>query len=150
MIHRDIKPENLILDDKGYVHLTDFGIAENQGDHSRETSGTPGYMSPEVVLGIGHSFSVDYYAIGVIGYKFITWKGPYFGKTRREIKEQMFKKQARITKDKLEKEWSLDRMDFINRLIERKPELRLGNKNWYSGIKRPFLAAILSLEIFRE
>ena len=133
VIHRDVKPENLILDDKGYVHLTDFGIAkENKGDNSSETSGTPGYMSPEVILGIGHSFSVDYYAIGVIGFEFMTGKRPYIGKTRREIKEQMFKKQARINKNKLEKEWSLDSVDFINRLIERKPELRLGSK---SGIK---------------
>jgi hypothetical protein len=75
---------------------------------------------------------VDYYAIGVIGFEFMTGKRPYIGKTRREIKEQMFKKQARINKNKLEKEWSLDSMDFINRLIERKPELRLGSK---SGIK---------------
>ena len=139
VIHRDVKPENLILDDKGYVHLTDFGIAkENQGDNSSETSGTPGYMSPEVILGIGHSFSVDYYAIGVIGYEFMTGKRPYLGKTRREIKEQMFKKQARITKEKLEKEWSLDSMDFINRLIERKPELRLGNKNGIQELKDHF------------
>ena len=139
VIHRDIKPENLILDDNGYVHLTDFGIAkENKGDNSSETSGTPGYMSPEVILGIGHSFSVDYYAIGVIGYEFMTGKRPYLGKTRGEIKEQMFKKQARITKNKLEKEWSLDSMDFINRLIERKPELRLGNKNGIKELKEHF------------
>ena len=139
VIHRDVKPENLILDDKGYVHLTDFGIAkENMGDNSSETSGTPGYMSPEVILGIGHNFSVDYYAIGVIGYEFMTGKRPYLGKTRREIKEQMFKKQARITKDKLEKKWSLDSMDFINRLIERKPELRLGHKNGIQELKDHF------------
>ena len=139
VIHRDVKPENLILDDKGYVHLTDFGIAkENKGDNSSETSGTPGYMSPEVILGIGHNFSVDYYAIGVIGYEFMTGKRPYLGKTRREIKEQMFKKQARITKNKLEKKWSLDSMDFINKLIERKPELRLGHKNGIQELKDHF------------
>ena len=139
VIHRDVKPENLILDDKGYVHLTDFGIAkENKGDNSSETSGTPGYMSPEVILGIGHSFSVDYYAIGVIGYEFMTGKRPYIGKTRREIKEQMFKKQAHISKNKLEKEWSLDSMDFINRLIERKPELRLGSKKGIQELKEHF------------
>ena len=139
VIHRDVKPENLILDDKGYVHLTDFGIAkENKGDNSSETSGTPGYMSPEVILGIGHSFSVDYYAIGVIGFEFMTGKRPYIGKTRREIKEQMFKKQARINKDKMEKDWSLDSIDFINRLIERKPELRLGSKNGIQELKDHF------------
>lgn len=45
IIHRDIKPENLILDDKGYVHLTDLGIARiMKPENSSDTSGTPGYM----------------------------------------------------------------------------------------------------------
>ena len=138
VIHRDIKPENLILDDKGYVHLTDFGIAkENMGDNSSETSGTPGYMAPEVILGVGHSFSVDYYAIGVIGYEFMKGKRPYIGKTRREIKEQMFRKQARIDINN-RKEWSKDSIDFINRLIERKQELRLGSKYGIKELKEHF------------
>ena len=72
VIHRDIKPENLVLDDKGYVRITDFGIAkENCPDNSSETSGTPGYMSPEVMRGKNHSFPVDFFAIGVIGYEFM-------------------------------------------------------------------------------
>ena len=50
IIHRDIKPENLVLDNKGYLHLTDFGIARVwQQENSSETSGTPGYMAPEVM-----------------------------------------------------------------------------------------------------
>lgn len=45
IIHRDIKPENLVLDDKGYVHITDFGIARiAKSENSCDTSGTPGYM----------------------------------------------------------------------------------------------------------
>ena len=64
VIHRDIKPENFVLDDKGYVRITDFGIAkENMPDNSSETSGTPGYMSPEVMRGKNHSFPVDFFAI---------------------------------------------------------------------------------------
>ena len=51
VIHRDIKPENLVLDTNGYIRLTDFGVAkENMPDNSTETSGTPGYMSPEVLI----------------------------------------------------------------------------------------------------
>ena len=61
VIHRDIKPENLVLDDKGYVRITDFGIAkENMPDNSSETSGTPGYMAPEVMKAKNHSYAVDF------------------------------------------------------------------------------------------
>lgn len=78
VIHRDIKPENLVLDDKGYVRLTDFGIAKLNSTTSRsnyiETSGTPGYMAPEVMNKQHHSMCVDYFALGVIGYEFMLGK----------------------------------------------------------------------------
>jgi serine/threonine protein kinase len=72
IIHRDIKPENLVLDEKGYVRITDFGIAKfYQKENSSETSGTPGYMSPEVMCGQNHTIAVDYFALGVIAYEFM-------------------------------------------------------------------------------
>jgi serum/glucocorticoid-regulated kinase 2 len=49
IIHRDIKPENLVLEETGYVRLTDFGIAKYQKDikvGKFDSSGTPGYMAP--------------------------------------------------------------------------------------------------------
>lgn len=50
IIHRDIKPENLVLDAKGYVGITDLGIARIwKADNASDTSGTPGYMAPEVM-----------------------------------------------------------------------------------------------------
>mmetsp|Transcript_40970 Transcript_40970/g.36317 ORF Transcript_40970/g.36317 Transcript_40970/m.36317 type:complete len:193 (+) Transcript_40970:349-927(+) len=50
IIHRDIKPENLVLDNRGYVRITDLGIARVwRPDNSSDTSGTPGYMAPEVM-----------------------------------------------------------------------------------------------------
>ena len=42
IIHRDIKPENLVCDEKGYIRITDFGVAKiRKEDNSSETSGTP-------------------------------------------------------------------------------------------------------------
>ena len=50
IIHRDIKPENLVIDMDGYVRITDFGIARIwRPENAQDTSGTPGYMAPEVM-----------------------------------------------------------------------------------------------------
>jgi len=47
VIHRDIKPENIVLDKKGYAHITDLGVARPfRPNNSTDTSGTPGYMAP--------------------------------------------------------------------------------------------------------
>ena len=130
VIHRDIKPENLVLDENGYVRITDFGIAkENMPDNSSETSGTPGYMAPEVMKAKNHSFPVDFFAIGVIGYEFMLGRRPYYGKNRNEIKEQMLTKPVSIQGENIEHGWSTDSAEFINLLLKRKEERRLGYKN---------------------
>lgn len=67
-MHRDIKPENLVFDENGYLYLTDLGIAKfHIGDKVIiDSSGTPGYMSPEVITNNPHDFSCDFYAIGIM------------------------------------------------------------------------------------
>ena len=136
VIHRDIKPENLVLDDKGYVRVTDFGIAKyNTADNSSETSGTPGYMSPEVMNGENHSFTADFFAIGVIGYEFLMGFRPYNGKNRKEIKEKIFGEKVEITLNQKKKGWSDDVIDFINKLLERNKDLRLGANKGFQELK---------------
>lgn len=50
-IHRDVKPENIVFEEKGYLRLTDFGISwKRKINNSKNTSGTPGYMAPEVLF----------------------------------------------------------------------------------------------------
>jgi serine/threonine protein kinase len=45
VLHRDIKPENLLLDEEGYLRITDLGISKTWSpENSQDTSGTPGYM----------------------------------------------------------------------------------------------------------
>ena len=127
IIHRDIKPENLILDSRGYVHITDFGIAKIQtSNNHKETSGTPGYMSPEVLCGQNHTISVDYFAIGVMGYEFMMGVRPYLGTNRKEIKEKIMAKQVVIHRKDIKNGWRVEAADFINRLLQRKPGKRLG------------------------
>ena len=133
IIHRDIKPENLVCDSNGYVRITDFGVAKkNEKDNSSETSGTPGYMAPEVMLLSNHSFPVDYYAIGIIGFEFCFGFRPYLGRSRKEIRDLIVSRQVKINNDDIPDDWSIESADFINQLIERKECKRLGFKN---GIK---------------
>ena len=127
IIHRDIKPENLVCDDKGYIRITDFGVAKiKKEDNSSETSGTPGYMAPEVLLGQNHSFPVDFFAIGIMGYEFMMGERPYIGKSRKEIKHLVLRKQAKIEEDQIPYGWSYESVDFINKCLKRKFSRRLG------------------------
>ena len=79
IIHRDIKPENLIFDEKGYLRISDFGIAIrndkiSEKDKFSDKSGTPGYMAPERIIvdkNINYNYSSDYFSLGVILYELI-------------------------------------------------------------------------------
>jgi serine/threonine protein kinase len=87
IVHRDIKPENLIFDSKGFLHITDFGISRKYNHIPlTELSGTPCYMAPEILMKAGHSYSVDFYAMGIILYEFMTGGRPYKGRTRKEVR----------------------------------------------------------------
>lgn len=127
VLHRDIKPENLVFDSKGYLRITDFGIARAwRPDNESDTSGTPGYMAPEVMCKQNHGVAVDYYAVGVIAYECMLGQRPYNGRNRKEIRDQILAKQVQIKRNEIPEGWSLEAADFINKLIQRKPINRLG------------------------
>ena len=126
-LHRDIKPENLVLDENGYVRITDFGIARLwTPENAKDTSGTPGYMAPEVMCRQNHGVAVDYFALGVLTYEFMTGKRPYLGKSRKEIRDQVLARQVQLTRSEVPTGWSFEAVDFVNKLIQRKPLNRLG------------------------
>ena len=127
ILHRDIKPENLVLDGRGYLRITDFGIARMwAAQNKQDTSGTPGYMAPEVMCRQNHGIGVDYYAIGVMVYEFMTGKRPYLGRTRKEIREAILARQVQLRRFEIPEGWSLEAADFVNKLLQRKPANRLG------------------------
>ena len=111
-------------------------------DNAHDTSGTPGYMAPEVMIRQNHGITVDYFALGIIAYEFMYGKRPYLGKNRKEIRDAMIEKQVHITKSDIPEGWSIEAADFINKLLQRKPANRLGlngpaevkNHMWFKGL----------------
>lgn len=143
IIHRDLKPENLVFDGKGYLHLTDFGIAQEYyaGDIIIDSSGTPGYISPEVMVKQPHNFAVDFYSLGVIVYELITRKRPYSGTNRKDLKEQMAVREAKL--NSLPRKWKDESvLDFVNGLLKRKWNERLGSKGVEEVMRHPWLKDI--------
>ena len=143
VIHRDIKPENLLMEESGYIRITDLGISrEWSPDNAKDTSGTPGYMAPEVMCRQNHGVAVDYFALGVMCYEFMNGRRPYVGKSRKEIRDQVFEKQICLRKSDLPAGWSIEAADFINKTLQRKPTNRLGlngpeevkNHIWFKDI----------------
>ena len=83
VLHRDLKPANIMLDGRGQVVITDFGLAgladTIRGNEIR--SGTPAYMSPEQLAGKEVSSRSDIYALGLVLYEVFTGKRAFAEKT---------------------------------------------------------------------
>jgi serine/threonine protein kinase len=83
VLHRDLKPANIMLDGRGQVVITDFGLAgladEIRGPEVR--SGTPAYMSPEQIAGTEVTMRSDIYALGLVLYEVFTGKRAFAEKT---------------------------------------------------------------------
>ncbi len=82
LIHRDIKPENMLLDERGQVVLSDFGIAtvaqSSRYQQTGDVAGTAAYMAPEQLQGKPRPAS-DQYALGIVVYEWLTGTRPFQG-----------------------------------------------------------------------
>lgn len=124
-IYRDLKLENLLLDDKGYAVLTDFGLAKFVPTNQKTQTfcGTPDYLAPEVVLQTGHNRTADWWSLGVLIYEMIHGRTPFFSQTVDEMYHNILNKQVIFDSNIA---ISANARDIIVRLLERDPNKRFG------------------------
>ena len=165
VIHRDIKPENLIFDDKGYLRISDFGIAIrndliSEEEKNQDKSGTPGYMAPERIIiskNTTYSYYSDYFSLGVILYELTMLKKPFRRNTDKigkikytsfdEIIQDLFNGEPininpltvrNHRNDNLDNNELTNLCDLINKLLVYDQKKRLGYDSINNIKKHPF------------
>ncbi|MFT3769388.1 MAG: serine/threonine-protein kinase [Minicystis sp.] len=114
VLHRDLKPANIMLGSYGEVYVLDWGVAKLVTEHATEAPvtvpgarheahggvvGTPGYMSPEQVLGLDEAQGprTDVYALGAILYEILTLRPLHRGKRERLFEATLAGADARAS-----------------------------------------------------
>lgn len=96
VLHRDVKPANILVEPSGRPILVDFGLSTHSLSGSAETAsenlvGTPDYLAPELLEGVGYSPASDLYALGATLYLVLAGRVPFpateLGEKLRAIRE---------------------------------------------------------------
>lgn len=122
VVYRDLKPENLIIDHEGLLKLTDFGFAKKIQGRTYTFCGTTEYLAPEIVLNKGHSFPVDWWALGILIFEMLVGVDPFNAPDPMTVMDNIAKNRLKIPAHVPTPARSL-----IERLLEPDLDKRFGN-----------------------
>lgn len=81
VVHRDIKPENILINDRGHVQITDFGLAKAASQATLSSTGmllgTAAYLAPEMIENNQATTEGDLYSVGVMAWEMLAGDIPF-------------------------------------------------------------------------
>ncbi len=124
VLHRDLKPANIMLDGRGQVVITDFGLAGIAGQipGAEVRSGTPAYMAPEQLAGKEVSSRSDIYSLGLVLYEVFTGKRAFAEKTAGKLRTMADREVSRPSSVVKDVDPVVERV--ILRCLENEPSAR--------------------------
>jgi tetratricopeptide (TPR) repeat protein len=144
VIQRDIKPANLLLDTRGHLWVTDFGLAQFQANPgltmTGDVMGTLRYMSPEQAQGnrVVIDQRTDLYSLGVTLYELLTLEPPFDGQDRQKLLRQVTEEEPRPPRQR-DKAISVDLETVVLKCLEKNPGDRYASAQELADDLRRFL-----------
>jgi serine/threonine protein kinase/WD40 repeat protein len=143
ILHRDVKPSNLLLDARGTVWVTDFGLAKAETDADDLTAtgdivGTLRYLAPERLTGKGDIRS-DTYSLGLTLYELLTLR-PAFDETDRDRLLHRVMHEEPLRPRKVDPSIPRDLETIVLKAIAREPARRYATASALADDLRRFLA----------
>jgi tetratricopeptide (TPR) repeat protein len=129
VVHRDVKPANLMVDGRGNLWITDFGLAHCQSQAgltmSGDLIGTLRYMSPEQALAqrVAVDHRTDIYSLGVTLYELLTLEPIFAGGDRQELLRQIAFEEPRPPR-RLNKAIAAELETIVLKAMEKNPAER--------------------------
>lgn len=148
-VYRDLKLENVLLDEKGFARLADFGLAKflHPGEKAQTFCGTPEYLCPELLLNRGLGRPADWWSLGILIYEMIYGRPPFYSSNVQNMYKKIVREEINF---KHSGNLGEEGKDLVRKLLIKDPNKRLGSQAdslevlshpWFADLDWSFLLA---------